>query len=47
MGHMDGRIDMPQVIGHEMSGKIVEMGTDVTGWAIGDSVVVRPLNACG
>jgi 2-desacetyl-2-hydroxyethyl bacteriochlorophyllide A dehydrogenase len=47
MGHMDGRIDMPQVIGHEMSGKIVEMGTDVTGWAIGDSVVVRPLDACG
>ena len=27
MGHMDGRIDMPQVIGHEMSGKIVEVGT--------------------
>ena len=44
---MDGCIDMPQVIGHEMSGKIVEMGTDVTGWAIGDSVVVRPLDACG
>lgn len=47
MGHMDGRIDMPQVIGHEMSGKIVEVGADVTGWAVGDPVVVRPLDACG
>ena len=47
MGHMDGRIDMPQVIGHEMSGKIVELGPEVVGWSLGEPVVVRPLDACG
>lgn len=47
MGHMDGRIDKPQVIGHEMSGKIVEVGANVSGWAVGDPVVVRPLDSCG
>ena len=46
MGHMDRRIDMPQVIGHEMSGTIAEIGEGVTGWVVGDSVVVRPLDAC-
>ena len=47
MGHMDGRIDMPQVIGHEMSGTIAEVGAGVEDWAVGDPVVVRPLDACG
>ena len=47
MGHMDGRIDMPQVIGHEMAGKIAELGEGVEGWSVGDPVVVRPLDACG
>ena len=47
LGHQDRRIDMPQVIGHEMSGRIAEVGADVEGWAVGDPVVVRPLEACG
>lgn len=47
MGHMDGRLDMPQVIGHEMSGRIAEVGAEVEGWTAGDPVVVRPLDACG
>ena len=47
LGHQDRRIDMPQVIGHEMSGRIAEVGASVEGWAVGDSVVVRPLEACG
>jgi len=46
-GHMDQRIDMPQVIGHEMSGLIAEVGLEVTGWQVGDRVVVRPLDPCG
>ena len=46
-GHMDGRVRMPQVIGHEMSGAIAEVGSAVTGWAAGDRVVVRPLDPCG
>ena len=47
MGHMDGRIDMPQVIGHEMAGRIAEVGDEVDDWVVGDPVVVRPLDACG
>ena len=47
LGHQDRRIDMPQVIGHEMSGRIAEVGAGVEGWAVGDPVVVRPLEACG
>ena len=46
-GHMDPRIRMPQVIGHEMSGTIEEIGPEVEGWSVGDRVVVRPLEPCG
>jgi len=46
-GHMDQRVDIPQVVGHEMSGLIAEVGPRVTGWQAGDRVVVRPLDPCG
>jgi len=46
-GGMDKRVSMPQVIGHEMSGEIAEVGSKVKGWAAGDRVVVRPLHPCG
>ena len=46
-GHMDGRVAMPQVIGHEMSGEIAELGEGVTGWQVGDLVTVRPLAPSG
>jgi len=46
-GGMDKRVSMPQVIGHEMSGEIAEVGSNVKGWSPGDRVVVRPLNPCG
>lgn len=42
-GTMDHRLTPPQPIGHEMSGTIDALGADVTGWAVGDSVTVRPL----
>ena len=47
LGHMDKRLDMPQVIGHEMAGDIAEVGEQVKGWQLGDRVVVRPLDPCG
>ena len=47
LGHMDARASMPQVIGHEMSGVVSALGSDVAGWAVGDRVVVRPLDPCG
>ncbi|GHB92478.1 zinc-dependent alcohol dehydrogenase [Cerasicoccus arenae] len=46
-GAMDKRVDMPQTIGHEASATVAEIGEGVTGLAIGDSVVVRPLDNRG
>ena len=43
-GHMDHRVSVPQVIGHEMSGTVAEVGAGVDGYAVGDNVVVRPLD---
>jgi (R,R)-butanediol dehydrogenase/meso-butanediol dehydrogenase/diacetyl reductase len=46
-GAMDHRVQPPGVIGHEMSGRIAELGDGVTGWAVGDPVTVMPLAWCG
>jgi (R,R)-butanediol dehydrogenase / meso-butanediol dehydrogenase / diacetyl reductase len=46
-GHMDQRVEPGRVIGHEMSGQIVSLGPDVTGWDVGDKVTVMPLAWCG
>ncbi|GAA0881163.1 alcohol dehydrogenase catalytic domain-containing protein [Algoriphagus jejuensis] len=43
-GMMDKRVSIPQTIGHEMSGVIDALGEDVDGFALGDKVVVRPLD---
>lgn len=37
----------PRVIGHEIAGEIVAIGTGVTGFAIGDRVVMDPVIHCG
>lgn len=42
-GHMDARVTMPAIIGHEMSGSIAEVGPDVTDWKVGDRITVMPL----
>lgn len=42
-GHMDARVDVPAVIGHEMSGTVAALGDGVEGWAVGDPVTVMPL----
>ncbi len=46
-GHMDDRVRVPQVIGHEMSGAVAAVGDGVSGFAPGDRVTVRPLDYCG
>ena len=46
LGHMDKRVKTPQVIGHEMAGEVAELGEGVTGFKVGDKVVVRPLEPC-
>ncbi len=43
-GAMDQRVQMPQVIGHEASATVAEIGEGVAGFAPGDPVVVRPLD---
>lgn len=35
------------VMGHELMGVVEEVGSDVSGWAPGDRVVVNPLDPCG
>jgi 2-desacetyl-2-hydroxyethyl bacteriochlorophyllide A dehydrogenase len=40
-------VQTPQVIGHEMSGTVAEVGEAVDGFGVGDRVVVRPLDARG
>lgn len=47
LGHMDQRVADPQILGHEMSGVVAEIGADVSRWSVGDRVVVRPLDPCG
>ena len=44
-GAMDARVRPPQVIGHEMSGTVAEVGDGVEGFQPGDEVVVRPLDS--
>lgn len=46
-GAMDQRVGTPAVIGHEMSGRVSELGPDVAGWQAGDHVTVMPLAWCG
>ena len=43
-GMMDKRVQMPITIGHEMSGVIEQVGPDVSGFSVGEKVVVRPLD---
>lgn len=40
-------LDMPGIPGHECSGVIEEVGSDVTKFKVGDRVVVKPLESCG
>ncbi|MFE7580822.1 zinc-binding dehydrogenase [Streptomyces gardneri] len=46
-GAMDGRVTPPTVLGHEMAGRIAEVGHGVTGWATGEAVTVMPTVSCG
>ena len=42
-GAMDQRVSMPQIIGHEVSATVAEVGEGVTTASPGDRVAVRPL----
>src|SRR5262249_27724141 len=38
------KVPLPVVIGLDMAGEVVEVGTGVTGWKPGERVLVNPLN---
>lgn len=40
-------MDPPQIMGHEIAGEVVEVGSEVTGWAPGDRVQVIAAIPCG
>jgi 2-desacetyl-2-hydroxyethyl bacteriochlorophyllide A dehydrogenase len=46
-GAMDQRVNLPAVIGHEMSGTVAAVGEGVRVWQAGDQVTVMPLDWCG
>ena len=46
-GNMDARVGLNRVIGHEMSGQVTALGDGVDSVAVGQKVVVRPLDHCG
>ena len=46
-GNMDARVGLNRIVGHEMSGVVASVGADVSGFAPGQKVVVRPLDHCG
>jgi len=46
-GMMDKRVSIPVTIGHEMSGTIDALGDGVSGFEVGEKVVVRPLDDRG
>ncbi|MFC5291364.1 zinc-dependent dehydrogenase, partial [Actinokineospora guangxiensis] len=45
--HGHHHIDPPRVIGHEIAGEVVEVGSEVSGWAAGDRVQVIAAIPCG
>lgn len=46
-GHMDHRMRLPQVFGHEVSGTVAAVGQGVTDYRQGEHLTVRPLAPCG
>ena len=38
------KVPLPMIIGLDMAGEIVEIGAGVSGWTVGDRVLVNPLN---
>jgi len=46
-GRMDQRVAPAQIMGHELSGTISALGAGVTGFDVGQTVTVMPLDPCG
>ena len=46
LGEFEGRVSYPAIQGHEFGGVIVEVGAEVSGYKVGDRVVVDPVISC-
>lgn len=46
-GQTPAKIPLPHISGTEVSGDIVGIGSGVTGWKVGDRIVVDPIINCG
>lgn len=46
-GVQSGRVPHGHIPGHELSGTVVELGRDVSGWRVGQAVAVNPIGGCG
>jgi len=46
LGEFEGRVAYPAIQGHEFGGVIVEVGSEVTGYKVGDRVAVDPVISC-
>ncbi|MFC5470516.1 zinc-binding dehydrogenase [Cohnella suwonensis] len=46
-GHMDARVTFPQIMGHEMSGVVEQVGEGVEVLRPGQKATVMPLHPCG
>jgi len=43
----DKRLTLPQILGHEMAGEIVEVGSEIKDFKVGDRVTSAPGPSCG
>ncbi len=43
----NGQVAPGQILGHEFSGRIVAVGSEVSGWGEGQAVAASPLGSCG
>lgn len=41
------RMEMPTIIGHEYTGRVVERGEEASRFSVGERVVERPIRGCG
>ena len=46
LGEFEGRVSYPAIQGHEFGGVIVEVGSEVSGFKVGDRVAVDPIISC-
>lgn len=37
----------PRIVGHEVTGEVIEIGSNVSGLTVGDHVVIEPISYCG